>query len=332
MAELLVQWRDRGAFAFLLGLSIFLLAQATFGHKTRAATAVFADREVLVKLQDVGFMDLDGERLYLGYKYSYSSFLAPYQVSDDGYIIGITGKNRYYSLGATLTAALQAKGQLPNPLPPYRLPPLVYLFGHLLWLLAAGFLMSIYFATRGHARSRSAVPFVSEGMALERAGNLELAVDAYSRGLVHAPASIDLLCSRANAFHNAGDFDRAIADFSRALTLEPKHAMALLGRGSAFEAKGLIQAAIDDYGRAIQISGSALAYFARGIAQLAVGDNRAAIDDFTRVIALEPTLIAAYQNRALAYGRAGALDEARADQAAIAAIVSQARPRVAARL
>jgi tetratricopeptide (TPR) repeat protein len=287
-----------------------------------AANPLFREREQLVKLQDVEFKDLDGAELYLGYKYSYQSFIAPYRLTDDGYILGITGQSRYYALTLSLVSELQEKGQLPKPLPGYRIPIEAYVFGHALWLALSVFALSVYAATRGYARSRRAVPFANEGIALERAGNLDLAAAAFTKAIKADPKHIDILCRRASVYHVKGDHDLAIADFTKAMTLEPKNALALLGRGAAYEAKGLSNEAIEDYTRAIKISDGALAYLARGIACLGAGNHTGAIADFTTVLAKEPQLATAYQNRGLAYERSGKVAQSQADYKIAAMILA----------
>lgn len=295
-------------------LPVLLALTASGATKpAHAGNPMFGAMEQLAKIQDVEFKDLDGEPLYLGFKYSYHSFVAPYRVTDDGYIIGVVGQNRYYPLSANLINELQGKGQLPKPLPTYQLSPQTYAYGHIVWIILAGFLASVFAATRGHARTRRALPFANEGIALERAGNFEHALAAYDKALKRAPRHCDILCRRANLHHNRGNFDSAIADFTRAITVDKRNALALLGRGSAFEAKNLGREAIEDYSHAIRISEGALAYFARGNAYLAAAEFDKAIADFTTVIAKEPQLAAAYQNRGLAHERTGAAPQAQAD-------------------
>jgi tetratricopeptide (TPR) repeat protein len=306
---------------------------AVLASPAAGGSPLFGEKEQLVKLQDVEFKDLEGAPLYLGFKYSFHWFVAPAYLTDDGYILGVTGQNRYYPLNPTLIAELQGKGQLPKPLPPYRLTPVEYAFGYLLWIVLALFAVSLFLATRGHARARRALPFANEGIALERAGNVEHALAAYTRALQRDPRQIDVLCRRANLHHTSGNFDLAIADFTRALTHNPKNALALLGRGSAFEAKALTREAIADYTQAIKASDGALAYYARGNAHITAGDYGNAIADFTAVIAKEPQLATAYQNRGLAYERSGAEPQAKADYkiaSVLAAAQQEASPKLSA--
>jgi hypothetical protein len=44
-------------------------------------------------------------------------------------------KGAYYNLSAEQIKAFQAKGQLPDPLPPYAIDPVMMAFAYSLWLL-----------------------------------------------------------------------------------------------------------------------------------------------------------------------------------------------------
>jgi tetratricopeptide (TPR) repeat protein len=299
---------------FTLAAPAILLAGLLAVPPAHAAKYVFGTKDYLNKIQDLDLKGPKGEVLYLGHKYSHHSFIAPYSLSDGGYILGITGQESYYKLDAGLIEKLQAEGKLPKPLPPYEISFWDYAFGHLLWIILACIAIAIYVSMRGDARKKKAVPFAEAGVAHEQSGDLDRAIAEYSKALEIDPKFADVLCRRASAFHGQGAFDNAIADFSKVISAEPKHAMALLGRGAAFEAKGMTRQAVDDYGRAIKISKAGVAYFARGNANLAAGDMAAAIADFTAAIAKEPQFVAAHQNRAMAYDSSGQTALADADR------------------
>jgi len=310
-----------------LAIIAVLLACLAPVPPAQARKLSFGTKDFLNKIQDVEFKGPTGEKLYLGYKFSHHSFIAPYSLSDGGYILGIVGQDSYYALDAKLIEQLQAEGKLPKPLPPYEISIWDYIFGHLLWIIAGGIMVWIYFASRGEARKKKALPFAQAGIAHEQAGNLEPAIAEYTKALDIDPRFADILCRRANIHQSKDDFDRAIADFSKAIAAEPKNPIPLLGRGSAFEAKSLMQQAIADYSRAIKVSKAGIAYYARAMAQLAINDAGAAIKDFTAAIKAEPQFRAAYQNRGLAYERSGQQALAAVDykQAAVLDAMQQAQ-------
>ena len=60
-----------------------------------------------------------GQRLYLARKLTMHSFVLPYSVKDDGYVLGVSGDSKaYHPLPEPAKLqTLQAAGYLPNPLP-----------------------------------------------------------------------------------------------------------------------------------------------------------------------------------------------------------------------
>jgi tetratricopeptide (TPR) repeat protein len=315
-----------GAIASLVLLLLMLVVPV---DEARAGKVMFGDQEHLEKIVDVAIKGRDGEALYLGYKFTHHAFIAPYYLSDDGYILGVVGQKRYYKLDAATIEQFQARGLLPKPLPGYEISLLDYVFGYLLWIVAAIVAVSILVSRRRSARQDKAVPIAEAALEFERAGDIDAAIARYSEALEIAPAFVDVLCRRANAFHLTKEFDRAIADYSTAISAEPKNVMALLGRGSVFEAKNLVQQAIDDYSRAIKVSKAGIAYFARGLARMNAGDLAAAITDLAAAIKKEPNFVAAYHHRGVAYERSGnrALAEADYAKAAeLAALAATAHP------
>lgn len=92
-----------------------------------------------------------GSALCVGYKTtSYAVFL-PVYLRDDGYVLAISEMNpTYYELprGQELQA-LQRAGQVPEPLPPYRIALHEYAFGYSLWLVilvtaVIGYVQSVF--------------------------------------------------------------------------------------------------------------------------------------------------------------------------------------------
>lgn len=279
--------------------------------------------EYLEKIQDTEIKTRSGESLYLAYKYSHHLFILPYRMTDDGYVLGVMGNShRYYTLDAAMIASLQEQKLLPAPLPPYSISLIDYAFGHLLWIVAAGIGVSILFAFRREGRQKLAVPFAEAGLAHHQTGNLDAAIAEYDKALARNPKFVDALMLRGDAYKARGEIDRAIADYSKVINVDARHAVALAARGTAFEAKGLAARAIDDYTRAIKSSKAPVAYFLRANVFLANGDAAAAIKDYTSAIDGQTGFVEAYQNRAVAYERAGRSDLAQADQQRAASLAA----------
>ena len=116
------------------GLLIAALAAAFIGSAAPASALTFGEDEGLNKLVDVGVVGEKGEALALGYKTTTHNFLLPYSLSDDGYVLlSRRGGDTYYPITPEQTAAWQADGLLPKPLPPYTISTLDRIMGHLLW-------------------------------------------------------------------------------------------------------------------------------------------------------------------------------------------------------
>ncbi len=74
----------------------------------------------------------------LCYKLSTYFFVAGCYVTDDGYVLRRAGETRSYTkLTPELIKTHQASGMLPNPLPPYSLSILDYVFGYSNWIVLA---------------------------------------------------------------------------------------------------------------------------------------------------------------------------------------------------
>lgn len=99
----------------------------------------FGTDEELVFIQQVAAKGAKGEPLQLARKLRRDCFIAPYTISDDGYVLQVAGEKTYYALPPERVQALQRAGQLPNPLPDYTLGWFEWSFGHLLWIVLGGF-------------------------------------------------------------------------------------------------------------------------------------------------------------------------------------------------
>lgn len=302
--------------SLMLGAAIMASTMALAATApAHAAKMMFGNQEYLEKIQDVDIKGSKGEALYLGYKYTHHAFVAPYYLSDDGYILGVVGQKSYYKLEAREIERLQASGLLPKPLPPYSIGIVDYAFGYLLWIILAGIGIATFFSMRKDKKVAAALPVAQEGLKLEQAGDFQGAIAKYGAALDIAPKHAEILCRRAACHRQAGDIDSAIADYSKAIAAEPGNVGAMMSRGSAFEAKQLMPQAIADYTRAVKTSKAAIAYLVRGDALGRSGDAAAAIKDFTAAIKKQPDMAAAYDLRAQAYEATGDQAKAAADRA-----------------
>jgi tetratricopeptide (TPR) repeat protein len=291
-----------------------------------AAKLMFGTDEHIRAIQDVSITGQNGEPLYLAHKYSFHSFIAPYRLTDEGYVLGVKGNSKnYYRLDQPTIERLQARGLLPSPLPPYEISWMDYAFGHLAWLIGAGILATIPFSMRRKKRAKRVAEHFNRGFANEQQDNLDGAVADYTSAIALDPKCVPALVNRGLVHTRRGAYDLAIADFTRVTSLGTKDvkANAFSDRGFAHEGKGDFGRAIADHTRAIQISKKAIAYFRRGGALLRMGDLPGAVADYSKAIELEPGAAVAYQARGTAYEKQGDAEAASADFRIAAEIAGQ---------
>jgi tetratricopeptide (TPR) repeat protein len=164
------------------------------------------------------------------------------------------------------------------------------------------------------ADSFNARAYHSRGVARSATGDLDRAIDDFSRAIRIVPRFAPAYINRGNAYQAKGEFDLAIGDYTRAIALEPGSALAYNNRGLAKRGRGDLEAALADFDKAIEVSPDlAEAYNNRGAARYAGGDVTAAMKDFDAAIRINPLYAAPYCNRGLARQERGESDRAIAD-------------------
>ncbi|MES2041147.1 MAG: DUF6585 family protein [Pseudomonadota bacterium] len=99
----------------------------------------------------------DGEVLYLGRHLRSDVFFLPYNIADEGYVLGVKGSpTDYYPLPPERIRELQQTGMLPTPLPAYRIKLIDQIIGNALWipLLAVLLYMLLRWTQVLHARKQ----------------------------------------------------------------------------------------------------------------------------------------------------------------------------------
>jgi Flp pilus assembly protein TadD len=164
---------------------------------------------------------------------------------------------------------------------------------------------------KGHRARRleDATIYYKRGVAFQSLGELDEAIDDYSRALELDPSNALAYNNRGIVWHRKDELENAIADYDRAIELDPEDAVAYNNRGLAWEEAGELDKAIDDYNRAIELDPEdATAHNNRGFVWRVKGDQLKdkAIEDFTRAIEINPSYAAAYKNRGYAWQEKGA--------------------------
>jgi tetratricopeptide (TPR) repeat protein len=91
------------------------------------------------------------------------------------------------------------------------------------------------------------------GNAFVRSGDINRAIESFSKALRLNPSYADALIGRALALCKKGDYENAIADLSEALYLDPKNAKAYYYRGNILGARGDYAGAAADYDCSLRI-------------------------------------------------------------------------------
>src|SRR5205809_1061144 len=97
----------------------------------------------------------------------------------------------------------------------------------------------------------SAAALANRGVARARQGDLDGAIEDYTRALELAPEDAEILFNRGNAWVAKGEYQRAVADFMRAVEADPGHAQALGSRALTRELQGDHAGALEDLRAAI---------------------------------------------------------------------------------
>jgi tetratricopeptide (TPR) repeat protein len=302
----------------LLGLACVHVLTASPAHALRLRLP----QDRIVKIQDTNIKGPDGEELFLGYNTSKSE-----------YVLGIKNNNTsYYELNETQIKDFQARRQLPTPLPPYVAPPIsnmmtIYGIAGFLGLCALGWAWKFY----AKWRRKRAIAQVDDAVARHRAGNLDDAIESYTRAIAIDRKFGPAYNFRGNAHEAKGEDGKAADDYGKAVRFSPKMPRPLIDRGSLMERKGQFDLAIADFTRLIELAKKDSAPYAqRGRVYLRKGELDRAITDLSKAIKITPAFVEAYRYRSAAYAKKGQNDLARADQAKADAIAGPQAPAAAA--
>ena len=308
----------------MLGLMAVFAIGAT---PAQAAKIHFGTQEYLRNIQDIEAKGPKDEALYLGHKYSFHSFILPYRMTDDGYILGIRGEQSYFRLDDANIKSMQARGQLPSPLPSYAVVRAGLRHGP--WRLDRA---------RGHRRPRfrcrcfprdaanAPCPTSKTAWHVTKPATSVAQLQSYSKAIAIDPKLAAAFHFRGNAYAALNDPKAAISEYTKAIRIEPKFADALISRGILMRETGNFDGALSDFSRVIKLNKKdTYALYFRGLSYLGKGDCRRAIADFNKVIAIGPEFAEVYQQRAIAYSKLGDTVRALADQAT-AADIANAQP------
>ena len=147
---------------------------------------------------------------------------------------------------------------------------------------------------------------IQQGNTMMMGGQIERAIEYYSRAIELEPDKVGSYNNRGVAYYNKGDYACAIKDYTKAIELRLNYAIAYYNRGMAYREKGEFDSTIVDLTKSLELApDNALAYANRAVVYLIKGKIDLVIVDSTKAIELAPNLAIAYANRAIAYGVKG---------------------------
>ena len=161
-------------------------------------------------------------------------------------------------------------------------------------------------ATAAHAAdSCMLATYYSRGLALDKAGRHDRAIEEYSLAIAMDPGDAAAYYRRGLDYGRKGHFDRETEDYSKATALDPD--VERSARGAEKWSDGEIEV----FTKAITAEpGDAWAYYSRGIALRLKGRPEEAVEDFRKTLALDPANISAIYHLGAALRTLGRLDEA----------------------
>lgn len=160
-------------------------------------------------------------------------------------------------------------------------------------------------ATAHAADSCMLATYYSRGLALDKAGRHDRAIEEYSLAISADPGNAAAYYRRGLDYGRKGHFDRETEDYSKAAALDPN--IERSPRGTERWNDGEITA----FTRAIADNpGDPWAYYSRGIALRLKGRPEEAAEDFRKALSLDPGHISAIYHLGAAFRTLGRLDEA----------------------
>lgn len=151
-----------------------------------------------------------------------------------------------------------------------------------------------------------AVSLNNRGNAFKNKGEVDRAIEDFTRSIKADPTYDLPYYNRGSAFADKKDFDRAIADYNEAIRLDPDDSRNFNMRGNAFRDKNDLASALFDYDRALQLNPkNSIALNNRGHTYVRMQEFDRAITDFNESIRLNPRNSLPYMNRADAWRRKG---------------------------
>lgn len=154
-----------------------------------------------------------------------------------------------------------------------------------------------------NAEEKNYKPYLNRGNLRYNSGDLQGAIEDYSKVLEIQTHNAYALSIRAKILSELEDYEAAIKDYNKLIKINNQSDIAYCNRGFIHYCYiGNIKEAIRDFYQAIIINPEYIdAYYWRGAALYDEGREQGAIANFTKVIKLNPNHCSAYVKRGLAF-------------------------------
>ena len=148
------------------------------------------------------------------------------------------------------------------------------------------------------------------GLALQRLGRTDEAIDQYEQAIRIRPDDAEALNNQGAAYGALGRIDEAIEKYKQAIGINPDYADAYNGLGAAYGQLGRSAEAMDAFKQAIRIDpDNADAHYDLGLELYKLGRSDEAIEEYKQAIGISADA-ETYNSLGAAYGDLGKVDEA----------------------
>ena len=148
-----------------------------------------------------------------------------------------------------------------------------------------------------------------KGFACEGGGEIEKAIEHYTKALETNPRTFEAYYRRGLCHMEKGDFKSSVQDFNRTLELDPENSDAHGCLGESHRQLGQLEFSKEAFARAIELDPeNSVLYNHLGITNMELGELELAVQNFTKAVDLDSNSVASYSNLGEAYRQLGELD------------------------
>lgn len=148
--------------------------------------------------------------------------------------------------------------------------------------------------------------FANEGMAFAQQGELEKAVEYFSRAIEARDDIGQLYLFRAGVYQDLGKIKKAVSDYTQAIRLNPGNAELYARRAWVYQGSGQADLAIKDYSKSLEIDPYNMEILMERYAlHAASGKHYFALQDLDMILQLDPEAVEVYRDYAFLNYRMG---------------------------